>query len=109
MPLLRKQYLWSVAEWLLATAFVVAAALLSKLFTRNSAGVSSIWLANGIMLGFLLHTPRSRWLGLLTAFALGQVIGSVAVRDPPLGTLMAVLFNTLEVLAAGLPLASRIG
>jgi diguanylate cyclase (GGDEF)-like protein/PAS domain S-box-containing protein len=103
-----KRYLLWIGEWLVAFAIVVAAGLLSKLFTRNSLGVSSIWLANGLMLGFLLHVPSSRWVGLLVACALGQFTSSLVAGDALQGALAAMAFNTLEVAIAALPLRSRI-
>jgi diguanylate cyclase (GGDEF)-like protein/PAS domain S-box-containing protein len=104
----RERYLVWIGEWLLAFAFVVGAGLLSKLFTRNAAGVSSIWLANGILLGFLLHAPRQRWPGLLAACALGQLASSVLAQDPMRSVFAATLINTAEVFIAALPLRNRI-
>jgi diguanylate cyclase (GGDEF)-like protein/PAS domain S-box-containing protein len=104
----RKQYLLWVGEWGLAFAFVVAAALLSGLFTRNAEGVSSIWLANGIILGFLLNAPSRRWAGLLGAFVLGQITAAIVAPDPVRGILAAMVFNSLEVGLAAWTLRNRI-
>src|SRR5687768_7354371 len=103
-----KRYLFWIGEWLVAFAVVVATALLAKLFTRNPLGVASIWLANGLMLGFLLHAPSSRWVGLLAACALGQFASSLLAGDAMGGVFAATLFNTLEVAAAALLLRDRI-
>lgn len=108
MPEPGKRYLLWIGEWLAAFAIVAAAGLLSKLFTRNSLGVSSIWLANGLMVGFLLHAPSRRWAGLLAACALGQFTSSLLAGDALRGVLTAMAFNTLEVAIAALPLRSRI-
>lgn len=105
----RKRFLLLAGEWLLALAFVVAAALLSRLFTRNSLGVSSIWLVNGIMLGFLLHAPARQWALLLGACVLGQLLVSTWSDDGLRGAIASALLNTAEVFVAALPLRSRIG
>jgi diguanylate cyclase (GGDEF)-like protein/PAS domain S-box-containing protein len=104
----RKQYLLRVGEWGLAFAFVVVAGLLSQLFTRNAEGVTSIWLANGIILGFLLNAPARRWPGLLAVFVLGLVTAGVIALEPLRSILAATVFNTLEVCMAAWWLRRRV-
>ncbi len=99
-----RQRLTRIAEWLFVLGLVTAAGLLSKLYTREAGGVSTIWLANGLTLGYLLYAPRTRWYALLIASAIGHLLSGALVRDPPLAVLMAMLFNTAEVVVAAWPL-----
>jgi diguanylate cyclase (GGDEF)-like protein/PAS domain S-box-containing protein len=103
-----RQLLPRVAEWLVMVALVAAFGLFSKLFTRDELGVSNLWLANGLMLGYLLYSRRERWVELLVACLLGQLASGALVHDPPQGVLLAAAFNTMEVLAAAWPLRTTI-
>ncbi len=108
MELPVRQLLPRVAEWLVMVALVAAFGLFSKLFTRDELGVSNLWLANGLMLGYLLYAQRERWVGLLVACMLGQLASGALVGDPMQGVLLAAIFNTMEVMAAAWPLRATI-
>jgi diguanylate cyclase (GGDEF)-like protein/PAS domain S-box-containing protein len=103
-----RQLLPLIAEWLVMVALVAAFGLFSKLFTRDELGVSSLWLANGLMLGYLLYARREHWVALLVACMLGQLASGALVRDPLQGVLLAATFNTMEVVAAAWPLRATI-
>ena len=92
-----------VGEWLLAFALVVVLGWLSKGFTRNAAGVSAVWLSNGVLLGFLLTAPRDRWPGLLLAGFAGNLLSGVLVGDRLSLAIPVAFFNLLEVAIASLP------
>lgn len=102
-----RERLFRIAEWSLLFALVTITGVLSKLFTRGTFGVSTIWLANGLTVGYLLYAPRGRWPSLLLACALGQLASGLLVHDSRGAVLAAAGFNTLEVVIAALPL--RIG
>jgi diguanylate cyclase (GGDEF)-like protein/PAS domain S-box-containing protein len=63
-------------------------------FDRTDFGSNIIWLANGLVLAFLLLAPRWRWpLYLLSAYA-AMFLGSIIIGEPP-G--MSLLYNTLNL------------
>lgn len=105
-----RQSLSRFVEWLLMLGLVAAAGLLSKEYARAGLGVSSIWLANGLALGYLLAAPRERRDVLLVACALGELAGGLLAGDRPVAVVVAALLNTGEVLVAALllqPLVSN--
>ncbi len=94
-------------EWLLVFILVAAVGLLSRQYAR-SGGVSSVWLANGVMLGYLLAAARERRAALLVACVLGQLAGGMVAGDGPLAAVVVALLNTGEVFIATLPLRALI-
>ena len=94
----------SRSQWLRKHAFALRLAgfflsiLLSILwigtFDRTQFGTNIIWLANGLILAFLLLTPRWRWpIYLVVAFA-ALFLGSVAIGET-IG--MSLLYNSLNI------------
>jgi diguanylate cyclase (GGDEF)-like protein/PAS domain S-box-containing protein len=79
-----------------------------RMLTGNPDMASSLWLANGFVLGMLLAAPRSRWLVLLLVSAMAGagsafLLGS-SVADLP----WVALFNAVEVLLAAALLAGTV-
>lgn len=96
------------AACLLLFALVAGAGVLSKLYTRDVQGVSTIWIANGLVLGYLLYASRRHWLELQAAATLGQVASGMLVGDSAALTVVPGLINAGEVLLAALPLRATI-
>ena len=68
-------------------------------FTRGAFGLSSLWIAGGVLCGVMLGTPRSRWpLALLVGFVASLAVNS-ALRG--LGPL-SLAISAANVLEAGL-------
>ncbi|HEV7631996.1 MAG TPA: diguanylate cyclase [Steroidobacteraceae bacterium] len=93
----------AVGEWLLVFTLVAVLGWLSKDFTRNAAGVSAVWLSNGVLLGFLLTAPRDRWLGLMLAGLAGNFLSGAIVGDRMSFAIPIAFFNLFEVAIACLP------
>lgn len=86
-------------EWLLTLTLVALLAWGSKALTRGELGVSTIWLANGLLLGVILTAARDRRLALLAAGFLGNLITGGLI-DGWFPAIWAAAFNTLEVYIA---------
>jgi diguanylate cyclase (GGDEF)-like protein/PAS domain S-box-containing protein len=63
-------------------------------FDRTEFGTNIIWLANGLVLAFLLLAPRWRWRWYLTVAFAAMFLGSISIKETP-G--MSVLFNVLNL------------
>src|SRR5664279_1979556 len=99
----------AVFEAVLAFAWVLGLGWLAKAYTRDVTQVAALWLANGVLLGFLLTAPRNRWAGLIVAGLLANVASSLIIGDSFAVTWRAGVFNLGEVLLAALPLSHGIG
>jgi diguanylate cyclase (GGDEF)-like protein/PAS domain S-box-containing protein len=75
------------------------------------SGVSSlaylIWVTNGILLAYLLLSPRRRWAAYLSAGLVAHIIGSALIHTPWRITLLATTLDLAEVLFAALLLRGR--
>ncbi len=60
-------------------------------------GTDLIWIANGVLLAYLLLAPRRRWPVYLAAGLAGQIVGSALVLDTWIPNSLAACFNVLEV------------
>ena len=83
---------------LLASGFVA-------IFNRGNIGVDGylIWIANGVLLAFLLLSPRWRWPAYMVAGAAGLLVGALLTDGGLfLSNLFLVLLNLCEVLLAAL-------
>jgi diguanylate cyclase (GGDEF)-like protein/PAS domain S-box-containing protein len=97
-----------VTTCLLLFALVAGAGVLSKLYTRDAQGVSTVWVANGLMLGYLLYAARRQWVELQVAGALGQMASGLLAGDSATVIIIPGLINAGEVLVAALPLRAAI-
>jgi diguanylate cyclase (GGDEF)-like protein/PAS domain S-box-containing protein len=66
-----------------------------------------IWVPNGILLAYLLLTPRSRWAAYLSVGLVAHLIGSALIHTPWKLTLLATALDIAEVLFAALLLRGR--
>jgi diguanylate cyclase (GGDEF)-like protein/PAS domain S-box-containing protein len=87
-------------EWLLTFALVALLAWGAKAFTRADSLVSTIWLANGLLLGMVLTADRSRRPGLLFAGVFGNLLGGYASGEAILTFLPLAVINVFEVWVA---------
>jgi diguanylate cyclase (GGDEF)-like protein/PAS domain S-box-containing protein len=92
------------ADGLLVFALVALLASFSKYFTRDDTGLSALWFANALAVGFLLTTRREDWPWLLLATFAGNVLGSLVAGDPATMVAPIALFNVLESFCAAWPL-----
>jgi diguanylate cyclase (GGDEF)-like protein/PAS domain S-box-containing protein len=63
-------------------------------FDQTENGTNIIWLANGMVLAFLLLAPRWRWPMYIAVSLLGMLLGSALV-EKPIG--MSMLYNALNL------------
>jgi diguanylate cyclase (GGDEF)-like protein/PAS domain S-box-containing protein len=64
--------------------------------TRFEGGVSSVWVANGILTGVLLLSPRASWPRWLAAAGLAQVLARLLLANAPTAILGLTAANLLE-------------
>ncbi len=66
-----------------------------------------IWVANGVLLAYLLLAPRRRWMAYLAAAFAAQIAGSILVNQHWHLTMMFTALNMAEVLISVLLLRQR--
>jgi diguanylate cyclase (GGDEF)-like protein len=64
--------------------------------TRFDGGVAAFWVANGLLTGMLLLSPRATWRWWFVAAAIGQVVARLAHGSSLLVTVTIVAINLLE-------------
>jgi len=88
---------------LLATVFVLFFDNLS-----HNGTTSMIWVANGVLLAYLLVTPRWQWPSYLTAGFAALMVGAIVIhRGFQSHSLVLIAFNLAEVLLAAWLLRPR--
>jgi diguanylate cyclase (GGDEF)-like protein/PAS domain S-box-containing protein len=76
-------------------------------FEHNEAGTNLIWVANGLLLTYLLLTPRWRWPAYAAAGLAGMIGGGLLAHEPWFQVLWMNLLNLAEVTLAALLLRRR--
>src|SRR5271168_2863730 len=102
---------WRTHAYSLRLAWLFLSVMLSILwigtFDRTDFGTNIIWLANGLVLAFLLLAPRWRWpLYLVFAFA-AMFVGSIAIGESAGMSLLYNSLNLVEVLIGALLLKRK--
>jgi diguanylate cyclase (GGDEF)-like protein/PAS domain S-box-containing protein len=93
----------------LLTCFVsvTLATVYARFFERSGPTVNLIWVANGLMLTYLLLAPRWRWPGYLLAGSAAMVVGSAAIAEPWQTNLLYNALNVVEILIGALLLRAK--
>lgn len=89
----------------LAQCFIFEA--LATFFVGSAPEDNLIWVANGVLLAYLLLAPRKRWAGYFAAAFVAQMAADALVDPHWLANLMLVLFNFMEVLIGALLMRRR--
>ena len=84
----------------LATVYV-------RFFERSGPVVNLIWVANGLLLAYLLLAPRWRWPGYLAAGTAAMVLGSALIGEPWQTNLLYNALNLVEVLIGAVLLRKK--
>jgi diguanylate cyclase (GGDEF)-like protein/PAS domain S-box-containing protein len=84
----------------LATVFV-------RFFERSEPTVNLIWVANGLLLTYLLLAPRWRWPGYLAAGAAAMMVGSALIGESWQTNLLFNALNLVEILIGALLLRKK--
>ena len=90
----------AATEWLATLLLVVLLGWAAKAFTRSEDYVTTIWLANGFVLGMVLTARRERRTALLGAGLLGNLLSSVLIGDGFFTALPLAICNAIEVWVA---------
>jgi signal transduction histidine kinase len=92
----------------LALAAVFACVLVSSWgcieLTFFTGRVAAIWIANPIVLAFLLRYERGAWPKLIAAACAGNIIAGLLVGDTAFKALSFSAYNAIEILLVALPL-----
>jgi diguanylate cyclase (GGDEF)-like protein/PAS domain S-box-containing protein len=72
----------------------VSATVVAGLYEKSEENLNLFWIANGILLAYLLLAPRWRWPAYLTAGFLGMSVGSFLIHE---NWRLAALFNLLNL------------
>jgi len=67
---------------------------------KTPAGADVFWPANGILLAFLLRTPRRFWASYLLTSVLASTLAHLLIPYPLISTLLFACANTVETLLA---------
>jgi integral membrane sensor domain MASE1 len=101
------------APWRRRYSFVIRLVGCLVLVTLSTIGVglgtqaNLIWVANGLLLTYLLLAPRRRWPAYVATGFIGMLLGSALVQDPWQSGLCFSLLNIVEVMIAALLLHQR--
>lgn len=76
-------------------------------FDRTPSGENIIWLANGMVLAYLLLAPRWRWPVYLLVSLLAMTVGSFLIGETFRMSLLFNLLNTIELLIGALLLKRK--
>lgn len=68
--------------------------------TRATWGVSSIWPASGLMVGFLYEGRKTRWRDVAVAVFIGSLLSNLWLRSEAVSAFIFALGNVAEVLTA---------
>jgi diguanylate cyclase (GGDEF)-like protein/PAS domain S-box-containing protein len=80
---------------------------LATFYVGSAPEDNLIWVANGVLLAYLLLAPRKRWPGYLAAAFLAQIAADALVDPHWQANLMLVLLNFVEVLIGALLMRRR--
>ncbi|WP_119392751.1 GGDEF domain-containing protein [Taklimakanibacter lacteus] len=87
----------SQSEILLVSILYFLSAWLSLKFTGEGGTIASVWLANGVLLAYLLTTPRSHWRMLVAGCMLANVLANLGAGNDMAKALALSACNMAEV------------
>ena len=77
--------------------------------SRQSEGVATIWLSNGVLFGLLITQPPRRWLAYFIAGLTADTLADMLYRDPFRLAIGVSLANSVEVILSSLVLTLWFG
>lgn len=102
---------WYTHAFALRLAGIFLTVMLSILwvgsFDRTQTGANIIWLANGLVLAYLLLAPRWRWPWYVSVAFVSMFLGSVFIGETLGMSLVYNLLNILEILVGALLLKRK--
>ncbi len=94
---------------LLTLAVLCLFSYLGIALSRQSEGVATIWLTNGMLLGFILTRPRREWLGYFLAGLVADTAADMLYGDPFRIAIGVSGANSIEVTTSAVVLSSWFG
>ncbi len=79
------------------------------MLSRQSEGVATIWLSNGILFGLVITRPRKQWIGYFLAGLTADTLADVVYGDPFRVAFGVSLANSVEVVLSSLILTRWFG
>ncbi len=73
---------------------------LGIILSRQSAGVATIWLSNGLIFGLLITQPRTRWMAYFLAGLTADTVADMIYGDPFKLAAGVSLANSIEVVSS---------
>ena len=102
---------WHTHAFALRLAGIFVSVMLSILwisaFDRTESGTNIIWLANGLVLAFLLLAPRWRWPLYVAVAFVAMFLGSIMIHEPVGISVLYNALNMVEVLIGALLLKRK--
>ena len=92
-----------------AFGFITLCSWLGIVLSRQSDGVATIWLSNGLLFGLLITQPSYRWLPYFVAGLTADTVADVAWGDPFHLAIGVSLANSFEVIASCIALTLIFG
>jgi diguanylate cyclase (GGDEF)-like protein len=89
----------------LVFVFATLCSWLGIVLSRQSEGVATIWLSNGLILGLLITQPKRRWLAYFLAGLTADTLADLLYGDPFRLAIGVSLANSVEVVTSSLLLA----
>lgn len=95
----------------LLTVFAVCAVCswLGIVLSRQSDGVATIWISNGVLFGLTITQPKRRWLGYFVAGLSADTVADMVYGDPFRLAAGVSLANSVEVVTSCLLLTMLFG
>jgi diguanylate cyclase (GGDEF)-like protein len=103
---------WTTAALLRLASIFLFATLCSWLgivLSRQSEGVATIWLSNGLIFGLLITQPKRRWLAYFLAGLTADTLADLIYGDPFRVAFGVSLANSVEVVTSSLLLTLWFG
>ncbi len=95
-------------EILFVSILYFLSAWFSRRYAGEESGLATVWLANGVLLGFLLTTPRSQWRMMVMGSMIANVLANVGAGDDPVQALVLSVCNMAEVAVPAHMLGGRL-
>lgn len=86
---------------------VILATVYARFFERSGPTVNLIWVANGLLLTYLLLAPRWRWPGYLIVGMAAMMAGSFLIGEPWKLNLLYNALNLVEIMTGALLLRRK--
>ncbi|PXA94879.1 sensor domain-containing diguanylate cyclase [Nostoc sp. 3335mG] len=85
------------ATWFVAAASYFLLATSTLLLTSDGKTIATVWPANAVLIALLLLQPSPRWITVLSAGLIGNVLANWLVRGSLAGPLLYSFANLVEV------------